>query len=154
MVNTYVFEDFPVKLCQEKYDDEKKQLHKSFLSKYPELENRFEIVNNELMFLISESAEISEHNWAVDFLESNVNNERSYNGLGIKLDGEFYTDLYTLFSNEDYDGDVYFASSTDKCIVETVGKFDSRYSFKLKKDGLHWTDEEEEYYDEDYDEEW
>ena len=154
MVNTYVFEDFPVKLCQEKYDDEKKQLHKSFLSKYPELENRFEIVNNELMFLISESAEISEQNWAVDFLESNVNNERSYNGLGTKLDDEFYVDLYTLFSNEDYDGDVYFASSTDKCIVETVGKLDSRYSFKLKKDGLHWNDDEEEYYDEDYDEEW
>ena len=50
MVNTYVFEDFPVKLCQEKYDDEKKQLHKSFLSKHPELENRFEIANNDLMF--------------------------------------------------------------------------------------------------------
>ena len=26
------------------------------------------------MFIISESSEISEHNWAVDFLESNVNN--------------------------------------------------------------------------------
>ena len=49
--------------------------------------------------------------------------------------------------------DVYFASSSDKCVVETVGKFDSRYSFKLKEDGLHWTDEEEDY-DEDYDEEW
>ena len=58
MVNTYVFEDFPVKLCQEKYDDEKKQLHKSFLSKHPELENRFEIANNELMFLISESSDV------------------------------------------------------------------------------------------------
>ena len=39
MVNTYVFEDYPVKLCQENYDDDKKQLHKSFLNKYPELEN-------------------------------------------------------------------------------------------------------------------
>ena len=148
MVNTYVFEDYPVKLCQENYDDDKKQLHKSFLNKYPELENRFEIVNNELMFLISESSEISEHNWAVDFLESNVNNERPYNGLGKKLDDELYADLYTLF----LDGKrVYFASTSDKCIVETVGKFDSRYSFKLDKDGLHWTDED---YDEDYDEEW
>ena len=85
MVNTYVFEDFPVKLRQEKYDDEKKQLHKSFFSKYPELENRFEVVNNELMFLISESSEISEHNWAVDFLESNVNNERSYNCKQLRI---------------------------------------------------------------------
>ena len=153
MVNTYIFEDYPVKLCQEKYDDDKQNLYQSFLKKYPELKNRFEIANNELMFIISESSEISEHNWAVDFLESNVNNERPYNGLGTKLNDEFYADLYTLFANEDYDGDVYFVSSSDKCIVETVGKFDSRYSFKLKEDGLHWTDEEE-YYDEDCDEEW
>jgi len=144
MVNTYVFEDYPVKLCLENYDDDKKQLYQSFINKYPELENRFEIVNDELTFLISESSEISEHNWAVDFLESNVNNERPYNGLGKKFDNTFYSDLHLLFADEYYDGDVFFASSSDKCIVETVGKFDSRYSFKLKEDGLHWTDEEDD----------
>jgi hypothetical protein len=143
MVNTYVFEDWPVKLCQENFDDGKKKMLELFKQKYPELINRLEIINNELMFVVSEHSEISEHNWVVDFLESNANNERPYNGLGKKLEDEFYADLYTLFANEDYDGDVYFASSSDKCIVETVGKFDSRYSFKLKEDGLHWTDEEE-----------
>ena len=38
----------------------------------------------------------------------------------------------------------------DNCIVETVGEFDSRCSFKLKNDGLHWELEEEE---EDWDDE-
>ena len=36
MVNTYVFEDYPVKLCQEKYDDDKQNLYQSFLKKYPD----------------------------------------------------------------------------------------------------------------------
>jgi len=63
--------------------------------------------------------------------------------LGRKLEDGIYADLYLLFENEDYDGDVYFASGSDHCIVETVGKFDSRYSFRLKEDGLHWSDEED-----------
>ena len=86
-------------------------------------------------------AEIYEHNWSVDFLESNVNEERAYNGEGEKLSDEFYSDLYNLFCD---DNDVFFASSNDNCIVQTVGKFDSRYSFKLKDDGLHWVEEEED----------
>ena len=143
MKNILIFEDYPVKLCQENYTEDKKNLYNSFRKKYPELEERFEVINDELMFIISESSEISEHNWAVDFLESNVNNERPYNGLGRKLEDGIYADLYLLFENEDYDGDVYFASGSDHCIVETVGKFDSRYSFRLKEDGLHWSDEED-----------
>jgi len=66
--------------------------------------------------------------------------------MGIKLSEDLYRDLYELFCDED--GDIIFESTSDHCIVETVGKFDSRFSFKLKKDGLYWTDEEDE--DEDW----
>ena len=93
------------------------------------------------MFTISKESEMYEHNWSVDFLESNVNEGRPYNGLGRKLSEEIYTDLFQLFCDN---GNVFFASSNDNCIVETVGEFDSRCSFKLKNDGLHWEEEEEE----------
>lgn len=146
MQNTYVFEDFPVRLCQEDYNEEKRKLYESFLIKWPDLESRFDIVDDELLFTISNDSQISERNWTVDFLESNVNKERTYNGMGIKLSEDLYRDLYELFCDED--GDIIFESTSDHCIVETVGKFDSRFSFKLKKDGLYWTDEEDE--DEDW----
>ena len=146
MQNTYVFEDFPVRLCQGDYNEEKRKLYESFLIKWPDLESRFDIVDDELLFTISNDSQISERNWTVDFLESNVNKERTYNGMGIKLSEDLYRDLYELFC--DKDGDIIFESTSDHCIVETVGKFDSRFSFKLKKDGLYWTDEEDE--DEDW----
>ena len=43
MKNTYVFEDYPVKLCLENFDDDKKELKNKFIATYPDLENRFEI---------------------------------------------------------------------------------------------------------------
>ena len=141
MKNTYVFEDYPVKLCLENFDEDKKNLKDEFIAKYPELEERFEIKNGELMFLISDTRQINERNWAVDFLESNENGERPYNDMGVKLPVEIYRDLYNLFLDDGY---IFFASSSDNCIVETVGKYDSRCSFKLKEDGLHWTVEEED----------
>ena len=141
MKNTYVFEDYPVKLCLEDFNENKNNLKEQFIARYPELEERFEIINGELMFLISETSQISERNWAVDFLESNANGERPYNGLGISLSEEIYKDLYHLFLDSGY---IFFASSSDKCIVETIGVFDTRCSFKLKEDGLYWTIEEED----------
>ena len=147
MKNNYVFEDWPVKLCLEKFDSAKINLKDEFAKKYPELKDRFEVLNKELMFTISKESEMHEHNWSVDFLESNVNEGRPYNGLGRKLSEEIYTDLFQLFCDN---GNVFFASSNDNCIVETVGEFDSRCSFKLKNDGLHWELEEEE---EDWDDE-
>lgn len=141
MKNTYIFEDYPVKLCLEDLNENKNNLKNQFIAKYPELEERFEIINGELMFLISETSEISQRNWAVDFLESNANGERPYNGLGVTLSEEIYKELYHLFLDS---GNIFFASSSDKCIVETIGIFDSRCSFKLKEDGLHWNIEEED----------
>jgi hypothetical protein len=141
MKNTYVFEDYPVKLCLENFDDDKKELKNKFIATYPDLENRFEIKNGELLFLISASSQINERNWSVDFLESNVNGERPYNGMGVELPKEIYKDLYHLFLDDGY---IFFASSSDNCIVETIGIYDSRCSFKLKEDGLHWTIEEED----------
>jgi len=140
MKNTYIFEDYPVKLCLENFDEKKKVLKNKFIEKYPDLEERFEIKNGELMFLISANAQINERNWAVDFLESNVNLERPYNGLGMKLPEEIYKELYHLFLDDGY---VFFASSSENCIVETIGKYDSRCSFVLKEDGLHWSVEED-----------
>mgnify|MGYP000431534747 CR=1 FL=1 len=97
-----------------------------FDKKYPELKGRFEVLNKELIFTISKESEIHEHNWSVDFLESNVNEGRPYNGLGRKLSKEIYTDLFQLFCDN---GNVFFVSSNDNCIVETVGEFDPK---KLK----------------------
>lgn len=142
MTNTYIFEDFPVKFCLENYTSEKEILKNSFEKKYPELIERFSLKNGELLFTISEAGEINEHNWTVDFLESNVNGVRPYNEMGIKLDENIYKDLFEIFSDEN--GDVFFASSSDTCVVETTGKFDSRCKFTLKIDGLHWEIEEDD----------
>ena len=139
MKNNYFFEDGPVKLHLTKFDSAKINLKDEFDKKYPELKDRLEVLNNELMFTISKEREIHEHNWSVDFLESNANEGRPYNGLGKKLSEEIYTDLFQLFCD---DGNVFFASlRTTYCYVKTCKL---RYSFILKNDGLHWEEEEEE----------
>lgn len=137
--NTIVFEDYPVKVSLMGYNAVREKMKKAFIRKYPDLENRFHVKNEILTFEISPSKEISERNWTIDFLESNVDGRRSYNGLGKALDHELYSALYELFLGAD--GKVYFDTGNEECVVETVGKFDTRYSFTLTKAGLYWTED-------------
>jgi hypothetical protein len=150
MKNIYVFDD-PVSL-ETKYSPGKDKQIKDFKNKWPKFNDDIKIDGNELIFIISNECEISEHNRMVDFLESNVGYERAFNEQGSELDQNFYKDLYDLFSNDE--GKVMFGTDNYDCRMETVGKFDSSHYFELKSDGLHWReddeyDDEEEGYDED-----
>jgi hypothetical protein len=150
MKNTYIFDEYPVTL-QVLFSIEKENLKNLFIKKHPDIEDRFSIRKEEvwnedlkslekvdhIFFTITEEYEIENHCWEVDFLESNENNGRPFNGQGIALDESFYSDLYEIFKDK----------NGKTCIfgnrLETVGIFDCSAKFDLKNDGLHW--EEDEY---------
>lgn len=140
MRNTVVFEDYPLSISLSHLDEQRMKMKEEFVLKYPFLENRFQLEGNVLSFELSKVKEISERNWTIDFLESNVDNRRSYNGLGKSLDVTLYSSLYELFRNED--GLVYFGHGNSECVVETVGQFDSRHSFILTQSGLVWSEDQ------------
>jgi hypothetical protein len=151
MRNTYVFEDKDVCL-ETKYSPSKDKLINDFTKKWPKYKDQIKIDGDELIFIISNDTEISEHNKMVDFLESNVGNGRAFNGCGLELDIDFYKDLYDLFSDDE--GKVMFNSGFYECNMTTVGKFDSGHYFELKSDGLHWRwDDDYEEFEDDYEEE-
>lgn len=138
--NTLVFEDYPVKLELSPYVGERAARKNDFISKYPYLEDRFIHNGNTLSFIISHDKEISERNWTIDFLESNINYQRAFNGLGKTLESSIYSDLYDIFESED--NKVYFSNGNHDCIVESVGKFEAKYSFLLTRVGLMWNEQE------------
>ena len=67
MKNIYVFDD-PVSL-ETKYSPGKDKQIKDFKNKWPKFNDDIKIDGNELIFIISNECEISEHNRMVDFLE-------------------------------------------------------------------------------------
>ena len=151
MRNIYVFEDEDVYL-ETKYSPSKDKLINDFTKKWPKYKDQIKVDGDELIFIISNDTEISEHNKMVDFLESNVGNGRAFNGCGLELDLDFYKDLYDLFSDDE--GKVMFNSGFYECNMTTVGKFDSGHYFELKSDGLHWRwDDDYEEFEDDYEEE-
>ena len=145
MRNTYIFDDNIIAF-ETKYSISKDEKIKKFTEKHPMLNDHFAINPDELLFIISTSSEIYEHNISVDFLESNVGNERAFNGCGEMLDEEIYRDIFDIFSNDE--GKVMFSSGNYDCKMMTTGEFDSSHYFELKADGLHWREDEEE--DEEY----
>ncbi len=139
MKNHYLFDEAPVKIWLNPTTDNTEHALKKFIYKYPELSNRLEVLRDELFFLISEKNYISEHDWAVDFLESNINGARYSNGEGNELSAEFYKDLFELFQEN---GKIYFDSGNAFCAIETVGEFDCRYHFRLSEEGLSWEEDD------------
>ena len=146
MKNTYVFDD-KITSLEIRYSEELNEKINDFTAKYPDFKDFIKVNGNYLVFTISEDYEIDEHNKIVDFLESNIGNERAFNGQGNELDEEFYYDLYELFSNDE--GKVMFGSGNYDCKMTTVGIFDSSHYFELKADGLHWREEDDDYDDDD-----
>jgi hypothetical protein len=147
MKNIYIFDIAPVSIeC--KFSENKAELIAQFVYSYPAFQNNFHIDKKVIHFLISNDTEISEHNNIVDFLESNVNNGRLFNGLGISLPSDFYQRLYEIFS--DSVGNVMFNNGDYECNLKTIGKFDSSHYFELKADGLNWR-EDDDYEEDDYD---
>tara|TARA_B110000438_G_scaffold141735_1_gene136768 strand:- start:2530 stop:3021 length:492 start_codon:yes stop_codon:yes gene_type:complete len=161
MRNTYIFsEEYLALNIQMEWDegkkeyflsDEKEKMYQSFKKKYPELTERFSIdEEGYLLFLITDKEQIWEHEWAVDFLESNVNGVRDINEEGVALEKTFYSDLFNLFNNKgknykkdsEYYGkdQVEFAPQySSEVSMETTGKAPSmEYYFTLKIDGIHW----------------
>lgn len=141
MKNTYVFDD-KISSFEIRYIEQKQKKMNDFIAKYPDFKENIKIDGNYLVFTICEDYEISEHNKIVDFLESNVGNERTFNGHGLELDKEFYKDLFDLFSNDE--GKVMFGSGNYDCKMSTVGVFDSSHYFELKSDGLHWREDDDD----------
>jgi hypothetical protein len=138
MKNRYIFDEAPVKICASVTERTDSGL-KTFLTKYPELTDRIEVENRELLFLISLKRNISERNWTVDFLESNINKGRNTNGEGKAFSAELYADLFDLFNE---DGVVYFDSGNDFCAMETTGAFDCRYHFRINREGVSWEEDD------------
>ena len=139
MRNTYVFDESPVRLSISYNEAEHQVKLNRFKFDYPEVAERFDIVNGELLFLISETSQVHDHNWAVDFLESNLNDGRLTNGEGVALSSNFYASLFDLFSDA---GKAYFETGNDFCAMEKVGAYDCRYNFRLTKAGLESEEDE------------
>ena len=139
MRNHYLFDEAPVRIWLKPTTNKTESSLKVFLAKYPEMGERIEVLDNELFFLISEKTYISEQDWTVDFLESNIDGGRLSNGEGNDLAPEFYEYLFDLFEE---DGSVYFETGNDFCAMETAGSFNCRYHFRLTRNGLSWEEDD------------
>ena len=161
MDNIYQFDDALIAF-ETKYSVSKDEKIKKFKENYPRFKNRIKIEGNFLWFIISDEIEITveKHGKNItdaqqitfDFLSSDVTECCFYIPGSIEDDDIFiYRDLMELFSNEW--GSVEFKhSGAYECRMSIIGNECSDFNFKLKADGLHWEeieDEDEEDYDDD-----
>ena len=87
MKSTYVFDD-KITSLEIRYSKEIIEKINDFTAKYPDFKDNIKINGNYLVFTISEDYEINEHNKIVDLLESNIGNERAFNGQGNELESQ------------------------------------------------------------------
>ena len=142
MKNIYCYTDTTETISLETdYDTSLEKNIFQFKKSYPDLSQRLIQKDGSLFFLITDKRTLQERDWAVDFLESNINNGRHTNDEGVALPISLYKDLYDLFLDKNLKK-VYFNTGNAFCTIGTIGKFDCNYYFSLCSDGLFWQDEE------------